>query len=218
MNRARHWMAGALLLFGFPICLLAILKLSEKQISAADRSEVKAALVLFGLAPTSLGAYLVWDARRRWQIQQGDRLNAMFFHLVQVGQGQLSAMEFAMTAGISGSAAKAYLDERAREFNATFDVNDLGGIFYHFPLVPRSLVLEEALPLTYDLILESMPEPYRQMIMLKLQGVTGLEWNQVEALLQTMPATICQRVRPEVAIAFRDQLQSMGAKITLVLN
>lgn len=43
-------------------------------------------------------------------------------------------MQFAMAANLTGDAAKRYLDERAKEFEANFEVDEQGGIFYRFPL------------------------------------------------------------------------------------
>jgi hypothetical protein len=43
-------------------------------------------------------------------------------------------MQFAIAAGLSGEAAKTYLDQQAEQFEATFEVSDNGTIYYQFPL------------------------------------------------------------------------------------
>jgi len=44
-----------------------------------------------------------------------------------------------MVTGLTGEMAKTYLDERAREFSANFDVDDEGNLFYCFNLSGVSL-------------------------------------------------------------------------------
>ncbi len=39
---------------------------------------------------------------------------------------------FAKEANITGTEAKQYLDAKAKEFNASFNLSNEGGIYYHF--------------------------------------------------------------------------------------
>lgn len=61
-------------------------------------------------------------------------LRASFFDLVKENQGQVTLMQFAMAANVSGEAAQQYLQDRAKEFGADFQVNDQGTVIYIFPL------------------------------------------------------------------------------------
>jgi hypothetical protein len=61
-----------------------------------------------------------------------DRLQSIFYWLLKEGKGQLTLLSFAMEAQLSAEAARQYLDQKAKEFNATFGVCDGGGIVYIF--------------------------------------------------------------------------------------
>jgi hypothetical protein len=126
--------AGILLFFGVPISLIAIIGMLNPSASPKDREDLGAALVVLGLPPTALGSWLILQERRRIRQQQHDRLQSTFFKLIQENHGQITALRFAMETGLSGEAAKTYLDERAKEFNADYKVSEEGSISYYFDL------------------------------------------------------------------------------------
>jgi hypothetical protein len=80
----------------------------------------------------ALGAWSALDGAHKSKTQQRDRLRDVFFRLLDHQNGEITVLQFAREAKLSGDEARAYLDERATEFNATFDVNTDGGISYHF--------------------------------------------------------------------------------------
>jgi hypothetical protein len=65
---------------------------------------------------------------------EAERLQNLFYEVVQANQGSVTVMQFAIAAGLSGEAAKTYLDQQAEQFEATFEVSDNGTIYYQFPL------------------------------------------------------------------------------------
>lgn len=65
---------------------------------------------------------------------EAERLQKVFYEVVQANQGSVTVMQFAIASGLSGEAAKTYLDQQAKQFEATFQVNDSGTIYYQFPL------------------------------------------------------------------------------------
>ncbi|WP_421658321.1 hypothetical protein [Leptothermofonsia sp. ETS-13] len=84
------------------------------------------------LMPVLIG----WWVWRRWhkvQQSQRDKLNEVFYELLQEHQGQITVLDFAMTAKVSAIAARNYLDTRAKEFAAHFEVTERGDVFYLFP-------------------------------------------------------------------------------------
>lgn len=91
-------------------------------------------LVMFGGVSLTTGGWMVWVLSRQSQQEARDRLQATFFHLVKEGQGYITVMRFAMETQLPGEAAKAFLDEKAKEFTADFNVNAQGGISYYFNL------------------------------------------------------------------------------------
>ena len=60
------------------------------------------------------------------------RLRKTFFRLLSDQQGKLQLLTFCRSADITGDEARMYLDERAREFNATFELGEDGGVTYIF--------------------------------------------------------------------------------------
>lgn len=123
---------GLLLGCGIPLTAMATAELLDPTNPPQDREEAKAALVIFGLAPVSLGGLLLWKGKRHSQQQQTNRLQSRFFDLLQINHGYITPLQFAMATGLNGKIAKAYLDERAREFDAVYNVTVDGTIVYYF--------------------------------------------------------------------------------------
>jgi hypothetical protein len=137
MRMLQKALAGACLLFGLSITLLATTQLAGSDEDWEDRAEAGAALVIFGLAPTTLGTWLAWNLRQTQQrssqaltLQQ----EQLFLQLLQSQAGDLTIIQFAAAAQISVEQAKAFLDQKAQVLNASFDVKDTGAIVYRFPL------------------------------------------------------------------------------------
>ncbi len=88
--------------------------------------------ILRVMLPIAIG----WWLWRRWQKMQQQKqaaLDAIFYQLLQEHQGQITVLDFAMTAQLPAGAAKDYLDSRAKDFSAQFEVTDRGDIYYLFP-------------------------------------------------------------------------------------
>lgn len=93
-------------------------------------------LILFGLAPASLGAWLLHVSARL----KRQALRERFFQVLQVSQGRVSVLGFAAAARLEPAIARQHLDDWAKEFSATFDVSDEGNIYYIFTKEPLSLL------------------------------------------------------------------------------
>ncbi|MEO0536777.1 MAG: hypothetical protein AAF215_23310 [Cyanobacteria bacterium P01_A01_bin.123] len=100
-----------------------------------------AASVIFAGPPLLGGGFLLWSGFRQGarakKIQQAKsqaELRELFFTLLQENQGEVSVLKFAMASDLEGEAAREYLDARATEFGADFNVSDRGDITYVFPL------------------------------------------------------------------------------------
>lgn len=100
-----------------------------------------AASVIVSGPPLIGGGLLLWSAFRQGaqakKIQQSKsqaELRDLFFDLLQENQGEISVLKFAMASNLSGEAARDYLNDRAQEFGADFNVSDRGDITYVFPL------------------------------------------------------------------------------------
>ncbi len=120
-----------------------------------DKRETIAAGLLLGIPAMTGGGWLWWDVRRQQRQQADRRLRQIFFHLVQTRHGQVTPLQLAMAAQLDGEAANAYLRDRSVEFNATFEVDDVGNILYCFPLAPPA-TRPNAAPFT-DIVPSSLP-------------------------------------------------------------
>lgn len=138
MRMLQKALAGACLLFGLSIALLATTQLIDSDDDDwEDRAETGAALVVFGIAPTMLGTWLAWNLRHSNQ-QSSQSLalqqEQLFLQLLQSQAGDLTIVQFAAAAQIPVEQAKAFLDQKAQVLNASFDVKESGAIVYRFPL------------------------------------------------------------------------------------
>lgn len=73
-----------------------------------------------------------WRRYQRQQQQKLAHLDAVFYRLIQENQGRVTTLDLAMNAKLSGQQVQQYLDERAKEFAAEFEVTEQGGIIYYF--------------------------------------------------------------------------------------
>jgi hypothetical protein len=98
----------------------------------SQRSDSAVALLCFGIAPMALGGWLLWDGKRRQQRFQSGHLDDLFYMLLRQNAGTITTLGLAMQSELSGAAAKAFLDDRAREFNANYEVTAQGDVVYVF--------------------------------------------------------------------------------------
>ncbi|MBD2259746.1 hypothetical protein [Pseudanabaena sp. FACHB-2040] len=80
----------------------------------------------------AFGTWLAVDALVAGRQAKRDRIQSTFFNLLETSSGEITVLQFARAANLSGEEAQKYLDTKAKEFNATFDVGSEGGIYYRF--------------------------------------------------------------------------------------
>lgn len=222
MKLATKITAGVLLGIGLPIVLLASSEILNPQRSASEKSDAMAALVILGLPTATFGGWLVWSSQRQQQLAEQDRLRTTFFRLLQESNGHLTVLRFAMTTGLEGEAAKAYLSDRAREFNASFNVSEEGKLSYYFDL-GSELGNPAALPSsgeTYDVVLDQVPQSQRREVVRALKTLLNISWDDAKGLVKQLPTpvTIGQQLSKTEAEAYRHRLEALGASVLLVLN
>jgi ribosomal protein L7/L12 len=218
MKLATKIAAGILLGVGLPITLIAATEILNPQTSPSAKSDAVAALLIFGLPPAGLGGWLVWRDQQRYNRAEQERLRASFFRLLQEGNGHLTVLQFAMVTGLEGDVAKAYLTDRAREFNASFNVSEEGKLSYYFDVGnPAALPL---LAETYDVILEQVPSSQRREVVRELKTLLNISWDDAKSLVKLLPepVTVCQRLSKAEAEIYRRRLEAIGASVLLVLN
>ena len=104
----------------------------NSAISKEEQREEAIACLVFGVPLAAWGGWIVLGLRQDKQQQERDRLNAAFSKLLTQSDGRITTLAFSMETGLSGEMAKVYLDERAKEFDANFDVDDEGNVNYRF--------------------------------------------------------------------------------------
>jgi ribosomal protein L7/L12 len=219
MRRVNTIVAGMLLGIGLPISLACIWNLIQGDSARSGDIE---ALIFFGILPVTIAIWLMFNNTRQSQKSERDRLQRVFFNLLRQGDGNINVLRFSMEANISGAEAKVYLDERAKEFNAAFNVSEEGRVFYYFdgefktPIL-NSIAGEE----TYDVVLEYVPPRTRQDVMRVIQQLTGLDEKPVKRVIKgsrASPIMIAENVTRSTADQFRRQLEAVGASVLIVLR
>ncbi len=129
--------AGVLITFSLMITVLAIADIANPH--AKNKDGAFGALIVLGLPPGALGGFLVWNVLRTERKekealakQESDRLQSIFYLLLKNHGGEITSLLFSMETKLSADESKAYLDQKAKEFDANFDVDENGGITYRF--------------------------------------------------------------------------------------
>jgi hypothetical protein len=126
--------AGVLLGIGVPISIISFVGMFDRKAEADIRAGSGIILVMFGLPPTAVGGWIIGSGIHRARREERDRLRNTFFRLLEENNGHLTVLRFSMETGLEGQDAKLYLDERAKEFNAAFNVTEEGNFSYYFNL------------------------------------------------------------------------------------
>ncbi|MGB5962841.1 MAG: hypothetical protein WBG73_19540 [Coleofasciculaceae cyanobacterium] len=129
MARLNKLIPGLLLAVGIPLSLFAVTSLLNPQ-----QKDKTGALVLMVIAlpATAAGGWLAFGKSKGGRKDKGDRLKSIFFQLLMEDNGRISVMQFAKATQISKEEARKYLEEKAKEFNATAKSDDRGGVSYYF--------------------------------------------------------------------------------------
>ena len=95
--------------------------------------------IIFGVPSLILGGWLALGLYKQSRQdkkaitqQNHERLQSQFYQILQTNNGRITLLSFAMQSQLPAAEAKEYLDQKAKEFNANFQVNEEGGVSYHF--------------------------------------------------------------------------------------
>jgi hypothetical protein len=104
-----------------------------------DARDVVTGGIIFGVPTMILGGWLALDLYRQHRQekqaihhQKHQHLQSQFYQMLQQNQGQITVLGFAIQSQLPASEARLYLDQKAKEFHANFQVNDEGAVSYHF--------------------------------------------------------------------------------------
>jgi hypothetical protein len=84
------------------------------------------------LVPLGCGGWAWWRYQRH-QRQSQAALDGVFYDLLRQYQGRMMVLDFAIASQRPAAVAQEYLDAKAREFSARYEVTQTGDIFYVFP-------------------------------------------------------------------------------------
>ncbi|MCC5652244.1 hypothetical protein LC609_20950 [Nostoc sp. XA013] len=95
--------------------------------------------LIFGVPTLTLGTWLALGLYRQSRQEKkalnqqvSDRLQSIFYEMLQKNHGRITVLGFAMQSQLPAAHARQYLDEKAKDFNANFKVNEEGAVSYHF--------------------------------------------------------------------------------------
>jgi hypothetical protein len=215
MSRVRSLAAGSLLGIGLFVSVLTGSSVIDRTTPPAARNQFTAGFVLFGLIPIALGTWLTFKGREDDAQAEQQRLQGVFYRLLKEGKGQINVLRFSIEANINGTDAKAFLDDRAREFNAAFNVTEDGKIFYYFDGDFTALPAATS----FDLILESYPWRERDTLANLIQYQMSLERRTARAIVKqarAFPVTIARGISQSRANSLKDKLEAVGAKVLII--
>jgi ribosomal protein L7/L12 len=221
MAQVKTIAAGVSFGIGLFFGLIAVLGVSQP---GATRDQQFASIgvgVLGGVPAIALGSWLVAQQSDRARREERERLRRVFFNLLRDGNGTINVLRFSMESNVSGVEAKAYLDERAREFNASYNVDEEGKISYYFDGDFNQPVLSPPRVETYDVVIEASPRIRRKeavQAVSQLIGTTPAEAKRILKQSRSNPTALIYNVDKATAERFRQRLQAAGVIVLLVLN
>ncbi|GAX36592.1 hypothetical protein [Nodularia sp. NIES-3585] len=97
--------------------------------------------IIFGIPTMVLGGWMSLGLYRQsknekkvLQQQLSDRLQSNFYQMLQENNGRVTVLGLAMNCQLPAADAQEYLDMKAKEFNADFQVSEKGAVSYYFDI------------------------------------------------------------------------------------
>jgi len=139
MKLVKKFLALFFLVFGIPLSAGMFWEIISPKTTPEDKKGAVAALVVFTIPSTMIGSWLSWSViqeskKQKTLLLQAEQkhLQSVFLELVESNSGTITVLQMAKNADISTQKAKEYLDEKAKELNASFEVGESGNILYRF--------------------------------------------------------------------------------------
>ncbi len=170
------------------------------------------------------GIWLRGTAHRAKLQRDRDRLQAIFFQLLQTEQGRLTPLGFAMVANIPHAAAKRYLDAQAIELAANFEPQDDGTVIYCFPTsglpaAPATTNPTLIPPLTerdrLDVFIDTIPNHVKIAAIKILRQVTGLGLKDAKDLVEMTPHSFRNLIPRAAWDNFHQQMAAIGVQVQM---
>jgi large subunit ribosomal protein L7/L12 len=222
MKLIKQVAAGIFLAFGFVFLLAALSGVMSKE---KDRGDLILGGLVLGVPPTAFAIWLLRGTRGQQAKSENDRLQAAFYKLLKQNNGRITPLDLAIETGISGELTRTYLDERAREFVANFDVDATGNIFYLFSLsgtgqtqaiAASASTSSYAVGNTFDVILEAVPDRNKIGAIKVVRQLTNLGLADAKSLVESVPTPVQSGVTEAVAQAAKRDLEAIGATVMIM--
>ncbi|WP_375514411.1 hypothetical protein [uncultured Nostoc sp.] len=141
MKLLKKILALCFLLFGIPFSAGMIWKIRNPKTAPQDKDNAVAALIILTIPSTVMGGWLSWSLVQQNQREQAlliessqNQIELVFLELIENKSGKITVLQLARNAQIPTQSAKEYLDEKAKELSADFEVNEDGNVSYRFSL------------------------------------------------------------------------------------
>ena len=141
MKLLKKLLALCFLLFGIPFSAGMIWEIMNPKTAPQDKDNAVAALIILTIPSTVMGGWLSWSLVQQNQKEQAlliesllHRIELVFLKLIENNSGKITVLQLARNAQIPTQSAKEYLDEKAKELSADFEVNEDGNVSYRFCL------------------------------------------------------------------------------------
>lgn len=139
MKLIKKFLAVCFLLFGIPLSAAMLWEIINPKSTYKDKQDAVAALTILTVPSTIVGGWLSWSLVQQNKKEKAllleseqKHLQLVFLELVESNSGTITVLQMAKNADISTQKAKEYLDDKAKELNASFEVNENGNILYRF--------------------------------------------------------------------------------------
>ncbi|MDZ8108939.1 MAG: hypothetical protein RM338_25400 [Nostoc sp. DedQUE12a] len=139
MKLVKKFLAVCFLLFGIPLSAAMLWEIINPKTTYKDKQDAVAALTILTVPSTIVGGWLSWSLVQQNKKEKAllleseqQRLQFVFLELVESNSGTITVLQMAKNADIPTHKAKEYLDNKAKELNASFEVNENGNILYRF--------------------------------------------------------------------------------------
>jgi hypothetical protein len=126
--------AGLLFSISFIFLTVTVSSITMKNPTEKDRSAALGGIIL-GVPAAAGGAWIVWGLKKKdkkLQKTRDSQIETTFLELLQANQGEISTLNFAIATKLSLEESKQYLDQKAKQLNADFNVSEDGAISYQF--------------------------------------------------------------------------------------
>lgn len=168
----------------------------------------------------AVGTYRDRQQEKKIIAQASDRLQSTFFRLIKANNGYITVLQFAMAGQLTATAARQYLNQKAKDFDATFDVSNEGAISYYFPglntpSIPASSSSIKDNEQQFNIILEDCGSNKIAVIKV-IQELTDLSLKQAKDLVESTPIVFKTEIAEVIAQDIKNQLEELGAKVTVL--